>query len=158
TVEKLQEKLAKQSENVEKEQEKLDKLSEEKQLMIDMELTNVGINEQGAEGLVQLDKSIEENRKKLEKLKEQKESGKELTDEEIKQIEKLEEQIEKHEDARLKIAEQYDAYNELNNLADTHYGQLNKNEKKNIDILTRKTDINVKDGDILGQINEQNTE
>src|SRR5699024_1310361 len=48
TVEKLQEKLAKQSENVEKEQEKLDKLSEEKQLMIDMELTNVGINEQGA--------------------------------------------------------------------------------------------------------------
>lgn len=158
TVEKLQEEKEEIEGILQTEQEKLDKLSETEKQMANILLQNVGINEEGEKGLATLDETIAKNQEEMQQLKEKKQSGEGLTEEEQKRLTTLQQTTEQQENQKLKIFEEFGLYNDINSLLDTKMEKLSLGEQQLIKNLGKTAEINVEEGNIVGQIQDKNKE
>lgn len=156
TVDDLNDQNDKLQESIDKEQKKLDKLDATEQKMIDIKLANAGINEEGDKGLEQLDKSIAKNDEELAKLDEQLEKNGELTEKQQDKYDKLTETNKQQKETRDLLFEEYDAYNDINTLVDSKLSLAEEHTQKNVEALAVMSDIDIKEGNIVKQIQDKN--
>lgn len=157
-LEDLQQEYEEIQNSIASEEEKLEKLDAVNEQMANIYLQNVGINEQGEEGLEQLDKTIAKNQEEIDKLEEKRERNGELSEEEQTRLETLQDTVEEHENAKIKIFEETELYNDLNSLAQLKLDKLDEEGQKRIENLAKTRDIKVEEGNIVEQMRDKNSE
>lgn len=158
TIEDLQGQNKELDKTIDKEQAKLDKLDAIEEQSLNIKLANAGINEEGEEGLKNLDKSIRKNEKELEGLESKLNKTGELSEEERERYTELAKSTKEQREARDVIFDQYGIYNDLNTLVDSHIDNLSTKNRKELESLSTKSDIKLEDGKIIEQVKTQNKE
>lgn len=138
--------------------EELAELEQQTQALADVYLQQVGITEQGEKGLAQLDKAIAKNDEELAKLEEKKQKNGELSEKEQERYDYLSETTEKQREHRDIIHDELGLYKDLNSLAEAKMEKVDKTTQKNIENLAKTTDIKVEEGNIIKQLETQNSE
>lgn len=163
TGEALQEQINKRDEEIEKINESLATEEEKKEQIqafndeyANILLKQVGINEEGEKGLVQLDESIEKNKEKLAELDKEKEAKGYLTQEEEDRKNKLIESIASQVEIKDHLYDEMGLYTDLNSLIDGKLDALGEEGNKHKTNLGMLEDINVEEGNILDQIQNKN--
>ncbi|WP_074435678.1 phage tail tape measure protein [Oceanobacillus jeddahense] len=145
------------NETIDANQAIIDKLAEAEMQMANIYLQNVGIKEQGEEGLAQLDETITKNQEEIEQLQEKKSNGEQLTDEERERLTTLQESTDQQEAQRLKIYEELGLYNDINGVLDSKLSKLSEEEQQRIRNKAEAAEINVEEGNIVSQIQDKNS-
>lgn len=145
----------KQIEKVASLQEELDKLGAVEQQMVDNELRSIGINEQGAKGLAQLDETLAKNQEELTLLDEKLRSNEGLTEEEKIRHKHLLENNTALEKTKEHLYEEYGVYKDINALADMKLDKLDKEKRKKVESLAESVGISNVNKDILGTLDKQ---
>lgn len=142
--------------NIDEEQKKIDKLEETEKQLASIYLQNVGITEEGDKGLQQLDKTLEKNKQEIDDLQTKIANGETLTQKEQDRLNELQNTVEEQENAKLEIFEEVGLYNDLNSLLETKLSKLSREEQQKIMNLAKTREIDVEEGNIVGQIQEKN--
>src|SRR5699024_3228835 len=157
-IEKRQNTLEKQREGITNVEEELAEVEALDQEYADILLKRAGINEEGEKGLAALDKSLAKNEEELSKLDEKLKKNGSLTEEEQKQYDKLVETNAKQNEAKTLLFEKLGVFKDLNSLAEHNLSTADKEVQKKVESLAKSTDINIKEGDIVKQIQKKNSE
>lgn len=121
-------------------------------------LKQVGINEEGAKGLEQLDKSIAKNQEELSALDEKLSVNGSLSEEEQNRHDKLQENITAQQDIKNHLYNELGLYTDINSLIEGKLAATDEETRKKIENLAATRDINVEEGKILEQLQSKNSE
>lgn len=135
--------------------EELEQLSLIEEQMANVLLAQVGITEEGAEGLAQLDKKMELNKEEIQDLELIKGSKEGLTDEQQKQLDTLILENEELQKTKIAIEEKTGLYADLNDIAQTKLESADKETQAYINQLAELEGIYIMNNDILGSIDAQ---
>lgn len=144
-----------QSEKVQALQDEIDKLDVVEQTLVNQELARVGINEEGAKGLSQLDENITKNDEELGILNEKLKSAEGLTDEEKNRMKHLLENNTALQETKEHLYEEFGIYKDINSLADMKVDKLSEEGRLKVESLARSVGIWDVENDILGTLDKK---
>lgn len=152
----IKEQIEAKNESIEASELELEKIQALNKEMANILLQQVGINEKGEEGLVQLDETLDKNKSELADLEAKLEKNGLLNDEEQQRYEKLSETVTKQQEAKDYINDELEMYSSINSLIDGKLDALGEEGNKHKTNLGMLEDINVEEGNILDQIQTKN--
>ncbi|WP_212925329.1 phage tail tape measure protein [Oceanobacillus sp. J11TS1] len=152
----IQEQIQGKRDSIAQSEEELAKINELNEQMANLVLQQVGINEQGAKGLEQLDQSIAKNQEELASLDAKLEANGSLSQEEQARYDKLSETVGKQQEAKDYIYEEIGMYSDINSLVQGKLDLLGEEGNKHKNNLNMLEGINVEEGNILDQIKTKN--
>lgn len=159
---KLNDKIQKEADtldkNLEKREKEVDKLTAIEQQLVNVKLQNVGIKEEGQEGLTVLNEQIEKNDVKLRQLTDEQVKNGSLTEEQQKQYDKLVNKTSEMEKARDAIYEEYDLMGSVNSLVDSQVKNLSNGTQERVKALEKTHGIKLAEGEIFTQLQNKNAE
>lgn len=144
--------------NLEKRELEVEKLSAIEEQLVNVKLQNVGIKEEGQEGLTVLNEQIEKNDIKLRQLTDEQVKNGSLTEEQQAQYDKLVNKTSEMEKARDAIYEEYDLMGSVNSLVDSQVKNLSNGTQEKIKQLEKTHEINVAEGEVFTQLQKKQGE
>jgi phage-related minor tail protein len=145
-VSKLSDKVTKQQESVSEAQKEIDKTIELYDQMINLQLAQVGINDEGSKGISQLDKSIAKTQGKINTLLLVKEAQGGLNAKQQEELDNLSKALGQYQDAKGEIVDMQGEQAEVNKRIDEGTGKAKKLTDEAGKGVTKEVDIDDKGG------------